>query len=134
VGFFMIKPSRYNLEMLRRELAKAISLISLGSNQILRFPHFSTELAKRFCNFKETVGSRVDRVRWGGERQVMIIGILRKRFATSKGRNSGGERSNKKVRLERRNYEKVFHHQCAMVLIRAAISQSSRVFWLFILE
>lgn len=40
--------------MLRRELANAISLISLGSNHILRFPHFKTEDAKRFCNLSET--------------------------------------------------------------------------------
>ena len=53
-GFLIIKPSRCNLAMLRRELAKAISLTSLGSNQILRFPHLRTEAAKRFWSRRET--------------------------------------------------------------------------------
>ena len=33
-----------------RELALAISLVSLGSNQTLFLPHFSTAEANRFCN------------------------------------------------------------------------------------
>lgn len=53
-GFLMIKPSRWRRAMLRRELARAISLISLGSNQILRFPHFNTEEARRFWSLRET--------------------------------------------------------------------------------
>ena len=47
-GFLMIRPSRWRRAMFRRELARAISLISLGSNQILRLPHFKTEAARRF--------------------------------------------------------------------------------------
>ena len=35
-----------------RELAIEISLVSLGSNQILRLPHFSTDAANRFWSFK----------------------------------------------------------------------------------
>ena len=55
MGFFMISPSFSKRAMLRRELAKEISLISLGSNQILRFPHFKTEAARRFWSLRETV-------------------------------------------------------------------------------
>ena len=57
-GFLIIKPSRWRREMLRRELARAISLISLGSNQILRFPHFNTEAARRFWSLRETANER----------------------------------------------------------------------------
>ena len=66
VGFLIIKPSRCNFWIFRRELAKAISLTSLGSNQILRFPHLRTEAAKRFCNFRETKldGKRKYRNNW----------------------------------------------------------------------
>ena len=49
VGFLMIKPSDFRRRMLRRELANAISFVSFGSNQILRFPHFNTDAARRFC-------------------------------------------------------------------------------------
>jgi hypothetical protein len=54
-GFFIINPSLYNFDILRRELANLISFVSFGSNQILRFPHFNTDDAKRFCNFNETI-------------------------------------------------------------------------------
>ena len=54
-GFFMIRPSFSKRAMLRRELAKEISLISLGSNQILRFPHLRTEAARRFWSLRDTV-------------------------------------------------------------------------------
>merc|ERR1712029_275167 len=37
------------------ELALAISLISLGSNQTLFLPHFITEEASLFCNFNELI-------------------------------------------------------------------------------
>lgn len=57
VGFFIIRPSRYNLATFRRELANAISLISLGSNHTLRLPHFKTSAANRFCNFNETTNN-----------------------------------------------------------------------------
>ena len=53
-GFFIMRPSLYNLLIFRRELAKAISLLSFGSNHIFRRPHFNTDEANRFCNFKET--------------------------------------------------------------------------------
>ena len=55
VGFFMIRPSFSNRAMLRRELANEISLISLGSNQILRLPHLSTDAARRFWSLSDTV-------------------------------------------------------------------------------
>ena len=32
-----------------RELALAMSLVSVGSNQTLFFPHFKTALTRRFC-------------------------------------------------------------------------------------
>ena len=38
-----------------RELAMEISLTSLGSSQIFRLPHFSTEAARRFWSFRETI-------------------------------------------------------------------------------
>jgi hypothetical protein len=50
-----MRPSRYSFWTLRREFAIAIKLISLGSSQILPFPHFSTDAAKRFWSFSETV-------------------------------------------------------------------------------
>ena len=53
-GFLMMRPSRCRRAMLRRELAKAISLVSLGSNQILRFPHLRTEAARRFWSLRLT--------------------------------------------------------------------------------
>ena len=53
-GFLMIRPSRWRRAMLRRELARAISLISLGSSQILRFPHFNTSAARRFWSLRLT--------------------------------------------------------------------------------
>lgn len=54
-GFFMIRPSFCKRATLRRELANEISLISLGSNQILRFPHLRTEAARRFWSLRDTV-------------------------------------------------------------------------------
>jgi hypothetical protein len=44
-----------SLRMFCLELALAISLISLGSNQTLFLPHFITEAASRFCNFNELI-------------------------------------------------------------------------------
>ena len=55
VGFFMIRPSFCNRAMLRRELAREISLTSFGSNQILRLPHLSTDAARRFWSLRDTV-------------------------------------------------------------------------------
>lgn len=54
VGFLIIRPSLCSLATFLRELAREISLISLGSNQILRSPHLSTEAARRFCKRRET--------------------------------------------------------------------------------
>ena len=53
-GFFMIRPSFCKRATLRRELAKEISLTSLGSSQILRFPHLRTDAARRFWSLRET--------------------------------------------------------------------------------
>merc|ERR1719347_736193 len=52
-GFLMTRPSLMSLRMFWRELALAISLISLGSNQTFFCPHFMTDAASRFCNFSE---------------------------------------------------------------------------------
>jgi hypothetical protein len=41
--------------MVWRELALAISLVSLGSSQILRFPQPTTEAARRFCVVRLTL-------------------------------------------------------------------------------
>ena len=51
----LTKPSLINLRMFCLELALAISLISLGSNQTLFLPHFITLAANRFCSFKELI-------------------------------------------------------------------------------
>ena len=50
VGFLMIKPSLTNFLTFCLELALLISVVSLGSSQILRLPHFSTEAASLFCS------------------------------------------------------------------------------------
>merc|ERR1719270_2153902 len=47
-GFLITRPSLINFLMLALELALAISLISLGSNQTFFFPHFITSAARRF--------------------------------------------------------------------------------------
>merc|ERR1719348_1046933 len=47
-GFLMTRPSLISFLMLALELALAISLISLGSNQTFFFPHFITSAARRF--------------------------------------------------------------------------------------
>ncbi len=44
--------------MFWRELAMEISLTSLGSIQIFLFPHFRTDAASLFCNFRETFANR----------------------------------------------------------------------------
>merc|ERR1712018_723623 len=49
-GLRMMRPSFTSLRMFWRELALAISLVSLGSSQILFLPHFRTAAANRFCN------------------------------------------------------------------------------------
>ena len=48
-GLRMMRPSWTSLRMVWRELALAISLVSLGSSQILRLPQPTTEAARRFC-------------------------------------------------------------------------------------
>lgn len=48
-GLRMIRPSWTSLRMVWRELALAISLVSLGSSQILRLPQPTTDAARRFC-------------------------------------------------------------------------------------
>merc|ERR1719201_1622194 len=50
-----MRPSFSRRAMLRREFAKEISLISLGSNQILRLPHLSTDAARRFWSLRDTM-------------------------------------------------------------------------------
>merc|ERR1719187_1951234 len=49
-GLRIMRPSLMSLRMFWRELAFAISLVSLGSSQILFLPHFRTAAANRFCN------------------------------------------------------------------------------------
>lgn len=48
-GLRMMRPSWTSLRMVWRELALAISLVSLGSSQILRLPQPTTDAARRFC-------------------------------------------------------------------------------------
>ena len=55
MAFFIIRPSFFNRAILRRLLANEISLISLGSNQILRLPHLRTDAARRFWSLSDTV-------------------------------------------------------------------------------
>merc|ERR1719318_492735 len=52
-GFLMTRPSLISLRMFWRELALAISFISLGSNHTLFLPHFITPAARRFCSLRE---------------------------------------------------------------------------------
>jgi hypothetical protein len=47
-GLRMMRPSWTSLRMVWRELALAISLTSLGSSQILRWPQPTTDAARRF--------------------------------------------------------------------------------------
>jgi hypothetical protein len=47
-GFRMMRPSATSFRMVWRELALEISLVSLGSSQILRFPQPTTDAARRF--------------------------------------------------------------------------------------
>lgn len=48
-GLRMMRPSSTSLRIVWRELALEISLTSLGSSQILRFPQPTTDAARRFC-------------------------------------------------------------------------------------
>ena len=50
-----MNPSLLSLRMFWRELAMEMSLTSFGSSQILRFPHLSTEAARRFWSLRETM-------------------------------------------------------------------------------
>ena len=59
VGLRITKPSLTSLRMFWRELAMEISFTSLGSSQILRLPHFSTDAARRFCSFRDTIAAEV---------------------------------------------------------------------------
>ena len=47
-GLRMMRPSATSFRIVWRELALEISLVSLGSSQILRFPQPTTEAARRF--------------------------------------------------------------------------------------
>ena len=47
-GLRMMRPSATSFRIVWRELAFEISLTSLGSSQIFRFPHPTTEAARRF--------------------------------------------------------------------------------------
>ena len=55
MAFFIIRPSFFKRAILRRLLANEISLISFGSNQILRLPHLRTDAARRFWSLSDTV-------------------------------------------------------------------------------
>ncbi|KAG6546701.1 hypothetical protein Mapa_011890 [Marchantia paleacea] len=52
---FTEKIGSYHFTDNLRELAIEISLTSLGSNQTLRCPHFSTLAASRFCSLRDTM-------------------------------------------------------------------------------
>merc|ERR1719508_215 len=56
-GFLMTRPSLMSLRIFWRELALAISLISLGSNHTLFLPHFMTPAARRFCSLRELIAA-----------------------------------------------------------------------------
>jgi hypothetical protein len=57
-GLRIMRPSWTSLRMVWRELALAISLVSLGSSQILRLPQPTTEAARRFCVRRLTLLSK----------------------------------------------------------------------------
>lgn len=52
-GFLMIKPSLMSFLTACLELARAMSLASLGSSQIRPFPHLETEAARRLWSFND---------------------------------------------------------------------------------
>ena len=56
--FRIIRPSDTSLRIVWRELALEISLTSLGSSQILRFPHPITDAASRFWVRRLTLQNR----------------------------------------------------------------------------
>jgi len=68
VAFFIIRPSFFNRAILRRLLANEISLISLGSNQILRLPHLRTDAARRFWSLSDTVKDKKE-----DEKDIIIV-------------------------------------------------------------
>merc|ERR1719510_1717398 len=55
--FWEVLASLMSLRMFWRELALAISLISLGSSQTLFLPHFMTPAARRFCSLRELIAA-----------------------------------------------------------------------------
>ena len=52
VGLRMMSPSFTNFLTFCLEFAFPISVVSFGSSQIFRFPHFRTEAANLFCSRK----------------------------------------------------------------------------------
>ena len=58
-GLRMMRPSDTSLRMVWRELACEISVVSLGSSQILRWPQPTTEAARRFCVVRLTLADHV---------------------------------------------------------------------------
>jgi hypothetical protein len=57
-GFLMMRPSAASLRIVCRELALEISLTSLGSSQILRWPQPRTDAARRFWVLRLTLQPR----------------------------------------------------------------------------
>merc|ERR550517_12942 len=55
--FWEVLASLVSLRMFWRELALAISLISLGSSHTLFLPHFMTPAARRFCSLRELIAA-----------------------------------------------------------------------------
>ena len=77
-GFLMMSPSLISLRTAKREVACLISVVSLGSSQILLIPHFLIEAAKRFW-LVGMVGFLAKRVRckWTGSLRIFGDGKRR---------------------------------------------------------
>lgn len=83
-GLRMMRPSATSFRIVWRELALEISLVSLGSSQILRFPQPTTDAARRFWVVRLTLSwemrvSTLTKYRWRiasnstGETQPFLI-------------------------------------------------------------
>ena len=76
----MMRPSETSLRIVWRELALEISLTSLGSSQILRFPQPTTDAARRFCVRRLTLVRNSDQLGLtsmtvlGGQRGAILLG------------------------------------------------------------
>jgi len=66
-NFLLIIPG--SVQQNKKRVAKITQRTSLGSSQILRFPQFKIEAARRFCNFNDTIDDdNWSKYRWDSAR------------------------------------------------------------------